>query len=73
MRTLHRLLTAAAIGLGLTLTLAQVDPAAAGETLVYQSEYDFDDVMDALKLGIEERGLYINNVMNMGESLHPQG
>lgn len=48
-------------------------PASAGEAVLYESDNSFEDVLDALKLGIEERGLYINNVMNMGEMLARTG
>ena len=50
------------------------DPAAAaGGYAVYESDASFDDVLDALKLAIEERGMYINNVMHMGEMLERTG
>lgn len=47
--------------------------AAAGGYAVYESDASFDDVLDALKLAIEERGMYINNVMHMGEMLERTG
>lgn len=53
------------------LTLA--GPATAGDAVVHESNNSFEDVLDALKLGIEERGLHINNVMNMGEMLARTG
>jgi len=40
---------------------------------VYKSESGFNDVMDALKMAIEERGMYINNVMHMDEMLERTG
>ncbi|MGD8207993.1 MAG: DUF302 domain-containing protein [Thiohalocapsa sp.] len=46
---------------------------AADEYAVYRSDSSFGDVMDALKLAIQERGMYINNVMNMGEMLDRTG
>jgi len=57
------------------LVLAPVSSlVAAGEGYaVYESDASFDDVMDALKLAIEERGMYINNVMHMGEMLERTG
>ena len=47
--------------------------AQAEEYAVYESESSFEDVMDALKLAIQERGMYINNVMHMGEMLERTG
>jgi hypothetical protein len=47
--------------------------AQAEDYAVYESESSFEDVMDALKLAIEERGMYINNVMHMGEMLDRTG
>jgi uncharacterized protein (DUF302 family) len=41
--------------------------------VVYESESGFEDVMDALKLAIEEQGMYINNVMHMNEMLERTG
>ncbi len=40
---------------------------------VYRSESGFEDVMQALKMGIEEKGMYINNVMHMEEMLERTG
>lgn len=59
------------LAVGLTPVPAQV--AAAGGYAVYQSEAAFDDVLQGLKLAIEERGMYINNVMHMGEMLERTG
>ncbi|TVQ87854.1 MAG: DUF302 domain-containing protein [Chromatiaceae bacterium] len=39
----------------------------------YESSSSFEDVMTGLKLAIEERGLYINNVMAMDEMLERTG
>ena len=57
--------------LGLVTIPAQV--GAAGGYAVYESEAGFDDVLQGLKLAIEERGMYINNVMHMGEMLERTG
>jgi uncharacterized protein (DUF302 family) len=51
---------------------------AAGQTLaqqyqVYESDSSFEDVLDGLKLAIQERGMYINNVMHMDEMLERTG
>lgn len=40
---------------------------------LHESESPFADVMDALKMAIQERGMYINNVMHMGEMLERTG
>lgn len=40
---------------------------------VYKSESSFDDVLQALTMAIEEKGMYINNVMHMGEMLERTG
>lgn len=47
--------------------------AQAEDYAVYESDSSFEDVMDALRLAIEERGMYINNVMHMGEMLERTG
>jgi uncharacterized protein (DUF302 family) len=47
--------------------------AQAEEYAVYESESSFEDVMDGLKLAIQERGMYINNIMHMGEMLERTG
>ncbi|KAA6181627.1 DUF302 domain-containing protein [Thiohalocapsa marina] len=48
-------------------------PAWAGDYAVYESDSSFEDVMDALKLSIQERGMYINNIMHMDEMLERTG
>ncbi len=40
---------------------------------VYKSASPFPDVMQALTMAIEEKGMYINNVMHMGEMLERTG
>ncbi len=40
---------------------------------VYKSASPFADVMQALTMAIEEKGMYINNVMHMGEMLERTG
>lgn len=40
---------------------------------VYESDSGFGDVIDGLKLAIQERGMYINNVMHMDEMLERTG
>jgi uncharacterized protein (DUF302 family) len=46
---------------------------AGGGYAVYQSGAAFDDVLEGLKLAIEERGMYINNVMHLSEMLDRTG
>jgi len=50
-------------------------PAAAGggAYAIYESENDFDTVLDGAKLAIQERGMYINNLMHMDEMLERTG
>jgi uncharacterized protein (DUF302 family) len=57
----------------LTFALTPGLSLAAGGYSVHESEAAFDDVMDGLKLAIEERGMYINNVMHMSEMLERTG
>jgi uncharacterized protein (DUF302 family) len=45
----------------------------AGGYAVYTSDSEYADVLEGLKMAIQERGLYINNVMNMGEMLERTG
>jgi uncharacterized protein (DUF302 family) len=47
--------------------------AADGGYAVYESDSSFEDVLDGLKLAIQERGMYINNVMHMDEMLERTG
>ncbi|MGB5835353.1 MAG: DUF302 domain-containing protein [Thiohalocapsa sp.] len=47
--------------------------AQAADYAVYESDSGFEDVMEGLKLAIQERGMYINNVMHMGEMLERTG
>jgi len=68
MGTIRRMILAAAAVLALG-PFAQADDRYA----VYQSDSGFEDVMDGLKLAIQERGMYINNVMHMDEMLERTG
>lgn len=47
--------------------------AHAEEYAVYESDSSFEDVMDLVELAIQERGLYINNIMHMDEMLERTG
>ncbi|MGB5736498.1 MAG: DUF302 domain-containing protein [Thiohalocapsa sp.] len=62
-----------AILIGTIAAMAFAFSAQAEDYAVYESESSFEDVMDALKLAIEERGMYINNVMHMGDMLERTG
>lgn len=57
----------------ITLFLVGAPSLAADEYAVYESDSGFSDVMDGLKLAIEERGMFINNVMHMNEMLERTG
>ena len=57
----------------LALTSVPTLTSAAGPYAVYQSESDFETVMDGAKAAIQEKGMYINNVMHMGEMLERTG
>ena len=46
---------------------------AAGAYAVYESESGFETVMEGAKTAILERGMYINNIMHMGEMLERTG
>jgi len=67
MSSISRLLLAACAALAVNVS------AHAGEYAVYESDSSFEDVMDALKLAIQERGMYINNIMHLGEMLERTG
>lgn len=62
------------LALALVSTLLGVSPGFAQEPYaVHVSESAFEDVMDSLKLAIQDRGMYINNIMHMGEMLERTG
>ena len=48
-------------------------PVADGPYALYESENDFETVIEGAKLAIQERGLYINNLMHMDEMLERTG
>ena len=58
--------------LALLITL-QAGVRADGGYAIYESESAFADVMEGLKMAIQERGMYINNVMHMDEMLERTG
>jgi hypothetical protein len=57
----------------LALTAVPTLASAAGPYAVYESDSDFETVMDGAKAAIQEKGMYINNVMHMGEMLERTG
>jgi uncharacterized protein (DUF302 family) len=66
-------MTLKALLLGAIGSIAAASAAQAEDYAVYESESGFEDVMDALKLAIQERGMSINNVMHIGEMLERTG
>lgn len=66
-------LTKTAAGLFIACSLASQYAFSEGGYAVYTSESGFSDVMEGVKMAIEERGMYINNVMNIGEMLERTG
>lgn len=55
------------------LAALPVTTFAAGAYAVYESESGFETVMEGAKTAILERGMYINNIMHMGEMLERTG
>jgi uncharacterized protein (DUF302 family) len=59
---------------GAAIAFATPLPAQATDGYaVYESDSSFEDVLDGLKLAIQERGMYINNIMQMDEMLERTG
>ena len=55
------------------LVTMQGGARADGGYAIYESESAFEDVMEGLKMAIQERGMYINNIMHMDEMLERTG
>jgi uncharacterized protein (DUF302 family) len=55
------------------LALTATSIHAADRYAVYESDSSFSDVMDGLKLAIQQRGMFINNMMHMNEMLERTG
>ena len=72
LRTLLHALALVAAALPGALPAAE-DGTPADGYAVYESDSRFEDVIDGLKLAIQERGMYINNVMHMDEMLSRTG
>jgi hypothetical protein len=47
--------------------------AGDGSYALYESEDDFETVLEGAKMAIQERGMYINNLMHMDEMLERTG
>jgi uncharacterized protein (DUF302 family) len=60
-------------GVLLLFLLGPGQAAAESPFAVYKSESSHEDVMEALKMAIQNRGMYINNVMHMSEMLERTG
>jgi hypothetical protein len=62
------------LAIGLFTISAMPSPAPAAEPYaVYESESEFEIVMEGAKAAIQEKGMYINNVMHIGEMLARTG
>lgn len=61
--------TAAALLLSVSVRVVPADSTYA----VYESESDFGTVMEAAKLAIQERGMFINNIMHLSDMLDRTG
>jgi uncharacterized protein (DUF302 family) len=61
------------MALSMSIGLLSQSVMGAPGYAVYTRDSAFSDVMDGLKMAIQERGMYINNVMNMGEMLERTG
>jgi uncharacterized protein (DUF302 family) len=61
------------LALAVILACVPLAGSAGSGYAVYESEAAFDDVLEGLKLAIEEQGMYINNVMHMSEMLERTG
>lgn len=61
------------MALSMSIGLLSQSVMGAPGYAVYTSDSAFSDVMEGLKMAIQERGMYINNVMNMGEMLERTG
>ncbi len=57
----------------ITLAATPFPVFAGGAYAVYESESDFETVMEGATMAIQERGMYINNVMHMDEMLERTG
>lgn len=61
------------LAIGLISLAIPLAAAANDHYAIYESESGFDTVMEGAKMAIQERGMYINNVMNIGEMLERTG
>lgn len=66
-------MTRLAAFLFLSGSILSASTLAAGGYVLYRSDAPFDDVFEGLQAAIQERGMYINNVMDMGGMLERTG
>ena len=57
----------------LILIAVPTSATAADSYAVYESENDFETVIEGATMAIQERGMYINNLMHMDEMLERTG
>lgn len=57
----------------IALAALPIGTLGADAYAIYESESDFETVMEGAKMAIQERGMYINNVMHMDEMLERTG
>jgi uncharacterized protein (DUF302 family) len=68
-----RLAHTPALSCALTAVLALPNAQAGSGYAVHETSSSFADVMEGLQSAIQERGMYINNIMHMGEMLERTG
>jgi hypothetical protein len=69
----QRLANTLALSFALTAMLALTNAQAGNGYAVRETSSSFGDVMEGLQSAIQERGMYINNIMHMGEMLERTG
>jgi len=62
-----------ALLVAVALSLPVLSLASEGLYAVYSTSEPFDDVMENLRMAIQERGMFINNEMHMGDMLERTG
>jgi len=68
-----RLAHTLALSCALAAVLALPNAQAGSGYAVHETSSSFADVMEGLQSAIQERGMYINNIMHMGEMLERTG
>ena len=69
----QRLARTLALSCALPAVLALHNAQAGNGYAVHETSSSFGDVMEGLQSAIQERGMYINNIMHMGEMLERTG